>query len=86
MKNPLFKSKKAQGGAANRITDSLIGIVIITSIAVAIIPLSISGVINLSSITGNPVGALFSGVLVLLIFIGLFRAVLSLIGALSVRR
>jgi len=67
-------------GMGETLTNNMISIVVVSILAVSLIPLAITQLINLSNVANNPVPALFAagGVLVVLIFIGVFTGILGL--------
>lgn len=67
-------------GIGENLTDNMINLVVVGILAVSLIPLAVTAILNISTIANNPVPALFAagGVIIVLIFIGLFRGVLGL--------
>lgn len=63
-----------------KVTGNLIAITVVAYISFALIPTALTSIVNLSQISGNPVASLFlsSGVISVLIFIGLFMAFIKL--------
>lgn len=66
--------------SADTAINNWIGIIILSAVAYTMTPTVVEYLTNLSALATNPFGALFSTVLVLLIYIGLFMQVKKMVG------